>query len=144
MSKLNWTKVKEFPNGAKKVGCSYRGHRLVMECSDRFYGGLGITSVGEFGCATTFEEMESRLIRHVDNIEDSRLIIWHPYPQEVPPHYGEYLVTASDDMMERTSFIDLWHYCKNDEFQKVGYMLPPETHVIAWAKKPGLYFRREK
>lgn len=70
---------------------------------------------------------------------NTQTITWHPYPEEVPPRYGEYLVTASNDLMERTSFIDLWHYCKNDEFQKLGYMLPPEAHVLAWAELPRPY-----
>lgn len=104
-------------------------------CKKHWYNGIGLEM-----CDNDWNCLEHE-IRH--RTKDVCTITWHPYPQEVPPRYDEYLVTASNDLMERTRFIDLWHYCKNDEFQKLGYMLPPEAHVLAWAEKPNAYLRRK-
>ena len=73
----------------------------------------------------------------------TQTITWHPYPDEKPNEYGNYIVTVAYDLFDRNKGIDIWTFCKNDEFQKVGYWGIPEAHVIAWAEMPKAYERKE-
>ena len=106
-----------------------------MECSKGgFYGGVGTTS-GVFGCTETFEEMESKLIHHVDDIVNTRILKWHPYPQEKPTENEKYLLTCEYKCCIGVTFGKWW----DDEFCDID----EEGKVIAWAELPKAYEQSE-
>lgn len=61
-----------------------------------------------------------------------KTIVWHPYPLEIPPKEGKYLVTTSTNFISTAKWITSPNYT---------FVIPVE--VIAWAEHPNPYKEKE-